>query len=572
MKIRWICSLITVCIVLFLHNSCKQYIVDNPSTASLKSASFDLSGYRSQKVYTTLDRIIIPDKVTSEKAIKPWEVTLFSKYGYGKWHYESGKPYVKKLELMAPGYSAKSNQKTLNLLRFCTMTDIHLTDKEGPAQTIEYSFIPALFPITISCYSPSMIYSTHVLNASVQTVNELNRQNPVDFVIALGDMANTSIYNEIRWFIDVLDGKTINPDSGKKDDPIPGPGNDYQDKYQAEGLAKTIPWYATIGNHDHFFNGAKPFTDKIIKNLIGTHILQLGNVFTEENALDLNTYSMGTLDGSTVNGDIIGAGVVSEMKRIPTIPSDPNRHAITKWQMMKEFSTTSSTPKGHGFNQPNLFNGCYSFEPKSDLPLKVIVLDDTMEDNDKPPFGIGYGCGSLGNGRFEWLVRQLQLGQKEGKLMIVAAHIPIGVEPPKSMLGWLDQDDQRAIITELKKYPNFMLWVSGHRHLDTVTAFPSEDKDHPENGFWEVETRSLREFPQQFRSFDIVRNSDNTISIFATNVDPDIKNNSFAAKSRSLAIAAYQTYGRSESPLSENVELVKQLSRQMEEKIARYRK
>ena len=450
MKTKWICLLLLLSFVLFLHNSCKQYIVDNPSTVSLKSASIDLSGSSSQKVYTTLDRIIIPDKVTSDKVLKPWDVTLFSKYGYGKWHYESGDPYKKRLELMAAGYSAKSDQKTLNLLRFCTMTDIHLTDKEGPAQTIEYSFIPALFPITISCYSPSMIYSTHVLNATIQTVNELNRQKQVDFVLSLGDMANTSIYNEIRWFIDVLDGKTINPDSGKKDDPVPGPGNDYQDKYQAEGLTKTIPWYATIGNHDHFFNGAKPFTEKIRKNLIGTHILQLGNVFTEENALDLNTYSMGALDGSTVNGDVIGAGVVSEMKRIPTIPSDPNRHAITKWQMMKEFSTTTSTPKGHGFNQPNLFNGCYSFEPKSDLPLKVIVLDDTMEDSDNPPFGIGYGCGSLGNGRFEWLVRQLQLGQKEGKLMIIAAHVPIGVEDPNSMLGWLDQDDQREIITDRK--------------------------------------------------------------------------------------------------------------------------
>jgi metallophosphoesterase (TIGR03768 family) len=453
------------------------------------------------------------------------------------------------------------------------MTDIHLTDKEGPAQSIEYSFIPALFSASISCYSPSMIYSTHVLNATIQTVNELDRQKSVDFVMALGDMANTSIYNEIRWFIDVLDGKTINPDSGKKDDPVPGPGNDYQDKYQAVGLNKRIPWYATIGNHDHFFNGAKPFIEKIIKNLTGKYILQLGNVFTEENALDLSTYSMGTLDGSTVNGDIIGAGVVAEMKRIPTIPSDVNRHAVTKWQMMKEFSTTTTNPKGHGFNQANLFNGCYSFEPKSDLPLKVIVLDDTMEDSDKPPVGIGYGCGSLGNGRFEWMVRQLQLGQREGKLMIIAAHVPIGVEDPNSMVGWLDQDEQRKIITELKKYPNFMLWVSGHRHLDTVTAFPSDDKDHhAENGFWEVETRSLREFPQQFRSFDIVRNSDNTISIFAANVDPDIKNNSFAAKSRSYSIAAYQTYRRKESPSSINVELVKKLTPQMADKIARYRK
>ena len=141
---------------------------------------------------------------------------------------------------------------------------------------------------------------------------------------------------------------------------------------------------------------------------------------------------MGTLDGRTVNGDIIGAGEVDTMKYIPTIPADPNRRALTKMQMMKEFSNTTSFPKGHGFNQPNLFDGCYSFEPKSDLPLKVIVLDDTMDetDNVSSGVGVGFGCGSLGNGRFEWLIKQLQAGQREDKLMIIAAHIPLGVAPP----------------------------------------------------------------------------------------------------------------------------------------------
>ncbi len=553
--------------------SCKKSEIAGTRLMELKDAQITNRDSKNQNGYTTVDKIIYPDAVITGNDIKPWDVTLFSKYNYGKWHFESGIPYQKKLELMPDGYVSEKDLKTFKLLSFFTMTDIHLTDKESPAQSIQYAFIPAIFPAAISCYTPSMLFSTHVLNSAIQTVNDINQRDPIDFGIALGDMTNSSIYNEFRWFIDIFDGKNINPDSGKKDDPVHGPANDYQDKYQAEGLCKSIPWYTTIGNHDHFFNGAVPFNDKIRKNLTGNKILQLGNLFADVNAMDLNTYSMGTLDGSTVNGDIIGAGVVAQMNYIPTIPADLNRRALTKIQMEKEFSNTTSIPRGHGFNQPNFFDGCYSFEPKSNLPLKVIVLDDTMDETDNPPTGtgVGYGCGSLSKGRFEWLTKQLQAGQREDKLMIIAAHIPIGVAPPQSMLGWIDGTAQDEIITELKKYPNFFLWISGHRHLDKVTAFPSTDKDHAENGFWEVETRSLREFPQQFRTFDILFNSDNTLSIQTADVDPNVKSNSFAATSRSYAIAAYQTYGMKGTILPSNVNLVKKLTPLMQSKVERYK-
>ena len=106
---------------------------------------------------------------------------------------------------------------------------------------------------------------------------------------------------------------------------------------------------------------------------------------------------------------------------------------------MSEFFNTSSSPKGHGFNQSNVETGfaCYTFEPKSNIPIKVIVLDDTQRDDDpNNPDTLGYGHASLDNERYDWLVKELDKGQAEGKLMIIAAHIPIGVEPAGSMMGW----------------------------------------------------------------------------------------------------------------------------------------
>ena len=94
-----------------------------------------------------------------------------------------------------------------------------------------------------------MLSTTHVLDAAVQTINALHNRTPFDFGISLGDDANSNQYNELRWFIDVMDGKRITPSSGahRGADSI-----DYQMPYQSAGLDKSIPWYQTIGNHDQY--------------------------------------------------------------------------------------------------------------------------------------------------------------------------------------------------------------------------------------------------------------------------------------------------------------------------------
>jgi hypothetical protein len=62
----------------------------------------------------------------------------------------------------------------------------------------------------------------------------------------------------------------------------------------------------------------------------------------------------------------------------------------------------------------------------------------------------------------------------------------------------------------------------------------------PEQGFWQVETSSFHDFPQQFRTFEIYLNSDYTISIVTVNVDPAVADGTPAATSRKYAIAAQQ--------------------------------
>ena len=87
-------------------------------------------------------------------------------------------------------------------------------------------------------------------------------------------------------------------------------------------------------------------------------------------------------------------------------------------------------------------------------------------------------------------------------------------------------------------------------------------------------TPSLRDFPQQFRTWEILRNSDNTISIVTTDVDPQVEEGSPAWDSRGYAIGASRIIGitalADTTSHTYNAELVKQLSSVMQAKIAGY--
>ena len=159
--------------------------------------------------------------------------------------------------------------------------------------------------------------------------------------------------------------------------------------------------------------------------------------------------------------------------------------------------------------------------------------------------------------------------------MVIAAHIPIGVCPPGALDGWWAKayisEDQ--LFATLHKYPNLLLWLAGHRHVNAITAFPSPDPNHPELGFWQVETASLRDFPQQFRTFEVVCNSDRTVSVLATAVDPAVREGTPAALSRTYGVAAQQLFKNDLPYLPtgvSNAELVKPLSPAMQAKLARW--
>ena len=506
-------------------------------------------------VQTTAERTIVVPAVQGLQKQELFKVSEYDKYGYGTWYYGPGAIQEPRIDIMPDGYDPALVTKAKKLLNFFAMTDVHQGDKESPTQMIylQYLYYPTPIPgmgnypwtFETSIYSPVMMYTPFVFDAALQTANALHKKDPFDFGLGLGDAANNTQYNELRWYLDVLDGKVITPSSGAH---LGADTIDYQKSFKAAGLDKSIPFYQAIGNHDQFFIGSF-IVDNAQRSLrdtfTGNAPIAMGDVLLDTSNIVKTDYFMGVIDGSTLFGDIFGAGPIGNFPTPPTITADPDRYSLTKNQWIGEFFKTSS-PNAYGFglvepNQEPDF-ACYSFVPKSEIPLKVIVLDDNQSQSDQSTDIHGHGF--LSQARWDWLRKELDNGQSNNQLMIIACHIPIGVQPYGSKMEWW-VDPQNActiqeLIIELQAHPNLIVWLSGHRHVNTIKAFKSLDQNHPENGFWQVETSSLRDFPQQFRKFEVFAESDNNVSVVATSVNPAVKEGTPAARSRHLAVATQQ--------------------------------
>ena len=499
------------------------------------------------------------------------QIQDYDRLGYGKWAYINWPlPVVPRLDIMPASYNAASVTTKTRLLNFFAMTDIHLTDKEAPNQLIYIQQSnPGYAGQNSSIYSGVMLYTPQVFDAAIQTANALHRKDPFDFFISLGDVCNTSMYNELRWYLDIIDGKVITPSSGAH---AGADHIDYQKPFKAAGLDKNIPFYQTLGNHDHFMIGSFPvyetagLADSYISDTVWSVSNDLltpvttsfpANIDNRRRTDTTDNHYQGVIDGTTPYGTIKNAGTLATA---PKVVADPDRRSLHRTEWIQEFFNSTSSPVGHGFNlvtsNPNFSLvspadragfACYSFVPKVTVPLKVIVLDDTQREDDGSVDIHGHGF--LDASRWAWLQAELADGQAANQLMIIACHIPICVTNVGTELEWWLGDSHATttnactiteLVTTLQNSTNLLMWIAGHRHVNHVKAFKSLDPTAPEKGFWQVESSSLRDFPQQFRTFEIFLNSDYTISIEAVNVDIAVAEGTPAATSRKYAIATQQ--------------------------------
>lgn len=84
------------------------------------------------KVSTTAERTVVPGPTPSIK-IRADAVSQYKQYGYGAWRYSSPLKHEKRLDIVPATYTGAAVTNDEKLLRFFTISDIHISDKESPS-------------------------------------------------------------------------------------------------------------------------------------------------------------------------------------------------------------------------------------------------------------------------------------------------------------------------------------------------------------------------------------------------------------------------------------------------------
>lgn len=501
-----------------------------------------------------------PDKVTPPL---PNDLENYTAKGYGNWNLEKSYGYTKHPELLSK--NTKAATKSTTLTQFFTMSDIHIVDIQAATQPLFFGEKPD--PGMQSAYSGSMLYSTQTFNTAIRSVNQLNKESKIDFGLFLGDAVNNAQKNELEMYLDIIEGRMVNPNSN----PSRTYTTDYTQPFKAEGL--DIPWYQVLGNHDHFWEGSQGFTEKVQNFAVGDTVMKQSLVQGTQSTEGNDVYG-GVIDPSTTYGKIIMSGY--------PLPGDEITHKIVpniERQVITGKDFINMIPRGHGLKLDTTKDplGCYTLEPKAGAPVTLIVLDDTapqdqvFTDKHGDIQTTNAAMSYLSNAKLAWLKKQMDKAQAENKLIVVATHIPVGME---QMWSSSSEVSRKTFIDTLNSYSNMTLLLAGHRHLNTVTLFQNEKKN---DGFWQVETASLRDFPQQFKMIKINVNNNGTVSILANSVDPIMEEGSMMETARKYAIGASQIFPEPRGMVMppqksrvENVELFKKLSPKMETALKKY--
>ncbi len=454
-----------------------------------------------------------------------------------------GEPHLVRTDLGVPAGRKRAARRRA-VLAFAHLTDVHVVDVQSPMR-LEYfdryddnEVGPG---IASSAYRPQEMLTAHIAEAMVRAVNRVRvgpvTRAPLALALQTGDNSDNAQLNEVRWNIDLLDGSRVRPDSGdltrfegvadsesqwydthywhpdgtpagaSDDFPrsrhgfpvVPGLLDAARRPFEATGLA--VPWYTAFGNHEALVQGNFPAT------------LQL--TLVAEGGLKLVSPPAGLSQDDllrAVQGDY--AGFLASLATTPhvrPVTPDAQRRVLSRAEIVEEHFTSTGAPQGHGFTERNRVDGTayYTF----DRGLVRFVVLDTVNPN-------GEANGSLDAGQFAWLTEVL--AASTDRVVVVACHhtlstmdnplVATGGDPEPRVLG----DEVRSLLLQ---HPQVVAMVDGHTHRNEIWAHRREDGTP--GGFWEINTASHIDWPQQSRLIEIADNRDGTLSIFATMLDHD---------------------------------------------------
>ena len=460
----------------------------------------------------------------------------------------AGEPHLVRDDLGAPDPAARP-QAGRPLLTLVQVTDLQLADVQSPTrfEFLNRYFADPRYAEIVPVQRPQEALNAHAIDATLRTINAV--RGPVtgavpQLAVTTGDAIDNAQWNEMQAFLALFDGGVVRPGSGGhgyvgvqspdwpddffwKPDGCGVHGEDLfrrefgfshhpglleraMEEFSASGLR--LPWLSCFGNHEALNQGVGRITTGVAAALTGNQKpLRLPEDFDHDRALHMFT--------ERPEAFMAGPSV--------TITADPGRRPITRREFVEAHFRPGARPFGHGFTEQNRLDGTAYYA--HDTPAaRLIALDTSCV--------AGGAAGSLDPDQARWLEARLAEAHSsyrgpdgnevrtgnDDMLVVVFSHH--GVDTLGNTRARRDGRDGEAplgaaeVVALLHRFPNVVLWLNGHTHLNAVR--PRPDPDHPGRGFWEVTTCAIVDWPCQARIIEII-DSGGCLSVVCTMVDHD---------------------------------------------------
>ncbi|MFJ9863461.1 TIGR03767 family metallophosphoesterase [Streptomyces sp. NPDC101165] len=478
--------------------------------------------------------------------------------GYRRLGDGAGWKRVVRSELAAPK-SGRTSRRT-PLAAFVQFTDLHLQDVQHPLR-LEY-----LRSTDPHAWRPQEALTVQGAISLVERVNALRGApvtgSPLHFVMTTGDNTDNNAHSELEWFMKVMSGGRITPNSG---DPrhFEGvqnsglklywqPDSTTRDGDKALGfpylkgfLAAAIrevrspglnlPWYSTVGNHDALPLGCygshgDPY---LAEAAIGGK--KLMNVTAAEAKKLQDAIKQATDPKGVGYRDFLKA----HARSMRSVTPDEKRAPYTSADYLKAHLDPAHQgigPVGHGYSSANLDAGTqyYAFRISEDV---IGISLDTTDAG-------GHYEGSVGTAQLNWLKKTLT-DNKDSYAVVFSHHTSktmTNTRPDPAHPGER-RHNGAEVVSLLSAHANVLAWVNGHIHKNVITPHQASGG----RSFWEISTASHVDYPHLARIVELVDNKDGTISLFTTLIESaaphrtdfaDLSQTGLAALYRELAYNA----------------------------------